>query len=368
MPKHNHRAHSRQPAAWSHNIANTWKTLRLGQRIFAVFVALCIAFTSGMYGIALWYQHSLRDQPLRYGMTFIPRYARQLGVDPQQTLDAMIYDLGLRQFRLVSYWNIHEAQQNVYDFSELDWQFEKINRAGGKVSLAIGLRQPRWPECHMPTWAERMTKPQWSAALKTYIRQVVERYKDNPALESYQLENEYFMKVFGDCPDHTRERLVDEFSLVKALDPKHPVIVSRSNNWVGVPLYAPLPDVVGISVYKRVWDTTITKRYFEYPLPPWFYASLGGIGKILTDRDLIIHELQSEAWLPPDGFSMNNPSDIPEQNKSLDAKRLRERLTYARDTGLREIYLWGGEWWYWRKTVAKDPTLWNAARQELRKQ
>ncbi len=321
-------------------------------------------WVGGMYGIARWYMWDQRSKPLQYGVTFIPRYAGHFGLDPLDTMKAIIDELGVRQFRLVSYWDDAEKIQGKYDFTELDWQFKLAEASKSKVSLAIGLRQPRWPECHMPKWAETMPMSQWSVELKKYMKAVIERYKTSPALESYQLENEFFMTVFGICPDHSRERLIDEYHFVKSLDSVHPVIVSRSNNWVGFPWHDPLPDEVGISVYKRVWDKSLTKRYFEYPLPASFYAFLGGMGRIATGKDLMIHELQAEAWLPP-GFEMNRLEDIPEQNKSLNAELLRNRIEYGRATGLKEIYLWGVEWWYWRKIKANDPSLWNVARDEI---
>lgn len=343
-----------------------WDKSKLHKAI-AIFFLVLMLWVGTMYGVARWYMWTLRDEPLHYGVTFIPRYARHFGLDPQETLGAIINDLGVRQLRLVSYWDDGEAVQGTYNFDELDWQFKMAEESGSKVSLAIGLRQPRWPECHMPKWAESMPKEQWSKELKDYMGAVIERYKDSPALESYQLENEFFMTVFGICPDHSRERLVDEYNYVKSLDSEHPVIVSRSNNWVGIPWNDPLPDEVGISVYKRVWDKTITKRYFEYPLPASFYAFLGGMGKIFTGKDLMIHELQAEAWLPEGKvkYEMNNVADIPEQNKSLDPQRLKDRIEYGRATGLKEIYLWGVEWWYWQKVKANDPSLWNVAREEI---
>lgn len=321
-------------------------------------------WVGGMYGIARWYMYTQRNEPLKYGVTFIPRYSRSFGIEPKDTLRAIIDELGVRQLRLVSYWDDAEKVKGTYDFSELDWQFEMAEKSKSKVSLAIGLRQPRWPECHMPTWAEKLPMSEWTVELKNYMKAVIERYKSSPALESYQLENEFFMKVFGICPDHTRERLVDEYYFVKGLDSAHPVLVSRSNNWVGFPWYDPRPDKVGISVYKRVWDSAVTKRYFEYPLPASFYAFLGGIGKIGTGKDLMIHELQAEPWLPA-GYQMNDISDIPEHDKSLNAERLKDRIEYGRATGLKEIYLWGVEYWYWRKVVADDPSLWNVARDEI---
>ncbi len=317
-----------------------------------------------MYGIAQWYIHRHANEPFVTAATFIPRYARHLGVDPEETMDAMINDLGIRQFRLVSYWDDIETTPGVYDFSELDWQFKKAEESGSKVSLAVGLRQPRWPECHHPEWTKSRPIDEWYEDLKNVMRATIERYKASPALESYQLENEFFMTVFGICPDHTRERLVDEYNFVKSLDSEHPIIVSRSNNWVGIPIGEPRADQFAISVYKRVWDKTITKRYFEYPLPAWFYAFLAGAGEIATGRDMIIHELQAEAWLP-DGFDMHT-APAEELYKSMNAERLKHRFEYGRATGMRTMYLWGVEWWYSRMINHNDPSLWNVAKEEIK--
>jgi hypothetical protein len=183
---------------------------------------------------------------------------------------------------------------------------------------------------------------------------------------SYQLENEFFMTVFGICPDHSRERLVDEFNFVKEQDPKTPVIISRSNNWVGLPVGEPRPDKFAISVYKRVWDQTITKRYYEYPLPAWFYAFLAGAGEIATGKDMVIHELQAEAWLP-NGFEQKTAS-TEELYKSMNPERLKDRLAYGKATGMRQVDLWGVEWWYYMKQARNEPGLWDTARTEIRKQ
>lgn len=334
------------------------------RRIISLFLAVCIFLTGTAYGISQWYSQKHAKEPLQIGVTFIPGYARYFGLDPKETLEAIIDELGVKRVRLVSYWNIGEPENNTYNFDEFDWQFKMAEEKGVKVSLAIGLRQPRWPECHMPEWAASMPIIQWSTELKEYMKVVIDRYKTSPALESYQLENEFFMDVFGICPDHSRTRLIDEFDFVKRQDPTHPVIISRSNNWIGIPIGDPQPDQFGISVYKRVWDKTITKRYFEYPLPPWFYGFLAGAGEIVTGKDMIIHELQAEAWLP-EGYMINNPDDIAEMEKSMNPERLRHRIQYAKDTGIKTIDLWGVEWWYWQKEKLNDPGLWNAAKESI---
>lgn len=317
-----------------------------------------------MYGIARWYIAAHNDQPLNWGVTFIPSYASSFGLDPKETMQAMIDDLGIKHIRLVSYWERVEALQGEYDFSELDWQFKKAEEHGVSISLSIGLRQPRWPECHMPTWVSTQTKDHWYPALKNFMAAVINRYKSSPALQSYQLENEYFLEVFGTCKDFTRERLVDEYNFVKSLDSEHTLIVSRSNNAIGLPMGEPTPDMFAVSVYKRVWDKTVTKRYVEYPFPAWFYAFLAGAGQILTGKDMIVHELQAEPW-PPDIEIWN--ASLEEQDKSVNAKRLADRLEYAKGTGMRNIDLWGAEWWYWRKVKFNDSSTWNVVKNEIAK-
>ena len=313
-----------------------------------------------MYGIARWYIASEQHKPLIIGTTFIPAYAQSLGVDPEKTFDALLDDLHVRNVRLVSYWDQLEPTKGTYDFSSLDWQFKKAEAHHAKITLSLGLRQPRWPECHMPSWAMNQPSTEWQPQLNAFIRAVVDRYKDSPSLASYQLENEYFLKGFGECTDFSRDRLVQEFNIVKKADKNHPIIIARSNNALGTPLGDPTPDEFGISIYKRVWFVPL-QRYLEYPFPAWYYGFLAGVQKITTGKDMIIHELQAEAWTPH-GQSISETS-LAEQNKSFNAERFTSRVEYGKATGMREMYLWGSEYWYYRLVVLHDDSLWNAAKQ-----
>ena len=336
-------------------------------RITLLTILAIVTLTVGsMYAVARWYIADHANQPLQLGASFIPAYAEKFGLDPQQTLDAMINDLGVKNIRMVSYWEDIEAEPGTYDFSQLDWQFAMAQAGGAKVSLAIGLRQPRWPECHSPEWANVRSDnmDEWYPKLASFMTQVINRYKSNPALDSYQLENEFFLTAFGECKDFSRERLINEYNLVKGLDSSHKLIVSRSNNALGLPVGQPTPDEFGASVYKRVWDATVTHRYFEYPFPAWFYAFLAGGGKILTGKDMIIHELQAEPWPP---LAEIVDSTTAELNKSLDARRLKGRFDYGRATGIKSIDLWGAEYWYYLKVMRGDSSLWDVARQEFTK-
>lgn len=340
-----------------------WRSASWKWRVLFFIIGIFLILNFLMISIWGWYGWRHRNEPTVVGATFISSYANYFGLEPQETLDAMINDLGVKHLRLVSYWDHAEHIKDNYDFSELDWQFKMAEENGAKVSLAIGLRQPRWPECHMPDWATNMPKAQWQAELEDYMRVVIARYKDSPALESYQLENEFFLKAFGLCIDHDRERLVREYDLVKSLDSEHPIIVSRSNNAVGWPVYDPTPDEYAVSVYKRVYDKTFSKKYFEYPFPSSFYGMLAGISEITKGRNLFIHELQAEAWGSKDIIELS----IEEQNKTMDAQKLSERIDYGLQTGMKRVDLWGPEYWYWRKTKMNDDSLWEAAKASISK-
>jgi hypothetical protein len=343
-------------------VLSLWKKSKLWQKVLYLFVGFIIICIGAMYGVARWYIYEQRKVPLTLGVTFISSYARYFGLDPKETMQAMVDQLGVKNFRLVSYWDQIESTKGQYDFSDLDWQFRLAEKAHAQVILSIGLRQPRWPECHMPSWADNEPYSVWYPQLKTFMGAVVNRYKSSTALNSYQLENEYFLKVFGTCKNYDRQRLVDEYSFVKSVDNTHPLIVSRSNNALGLPIGNPVPDEYAVSVYKRVWDKTITHRYFEYPFPAWFYGFLAGGGEILSGRNIIIHELQAEPW-PPGAIISES---VAEQNKSMDATRLESRFKYGEATGIRTIYLWGAEWWYYRLVKDHDPSLWNVAKNEFR--
>jgi len=332
-------------------------------KISVILIAIIIVLVLLMYSVAQWYIYSERNTKLQLGVSFIPDYAQSLGLNPEQTMNALL-NIGVKQFRIVSYWNDIEPSKNVYDFSQLDWEFSKAEAHHAKIILTLGLRQPRWPECHPPNWVNTSEPTStWQPELESFMAKVIERYKNSPSLEEYQLENEYFLQGFGDCNNFSRSRLVSEYNLVKKLDPSHPIIIGRSNNTVGLSIGAPRPDIVGISVYKRVWDAGYTHRYIEYPYPAWYYAFVAGMQKIFTGKDMIITEMQAEAW-PPDGKNINQIS-ISEQNKSLNAERLKNRFSYAEATGMKQIEMWGAEYWYYRDKVLHDPSLWNVAKKEF---
>lgn len=326
-----------------------------------LLISLIIIILGSMYGVALWYQHSQKAKPYDLGVSFIPDYATYLGVDPQQTMDALIHDVGVRRFRLTSYWSDIETSPGHYDFSQLDWEFQKAQAAHAEVSLSIGLRQPRWPECHVPDWAAKQTPSEQQTELEAVMTAIINRYKNSPSLASFELENEALLTNFGTCTDFSRARLNQEFALVKSLDSTHPIIMSRSNNFPPfLSAGKPQPDEVGMSMYRRVWDGTFTKHYITYPFTSWYFSFIAGMQKIVTGKNSMIHELQAEPW-PPHGQGIVD-TPLAEQNKTMNAMQLQENVHFAQTSGMKTIDLWGGEYWYYRKEKLHDDSVWNTAK------
>jgi hypothetical protein len=320
--------------------------------------------------LLLWGVNTLIDRTFPvtknpvYGVSFSVKYAQELGVDWQANFIALLDDLKIRNYRLMSYWDSIEPERGKYDFTDLDWQMNEAAKRGAKVSLAIGMRQPRWPECYKPSWYGSLSKAEQDQALMEYLKSVVKHYDHHPALLSYQLENEAVNNWFGTCTkaDIDKQRLDKEYNYVKRLDPDHPIWMSLSDQH-GLPIGQPTPDKYGYSVYRVVWNnkTGPLKFYMTYPTPVWYHRLRALWIKTFKHRDIFVHELQVEPWGPAGTKDLS----IKEQNRSMDSTQIRENFHFAKQIGTPEIYTWGGEWWYWRKTTLNDPSIWEAVRTEL---
>jgi hypothetical protein len=343
---------------------STWRTqLRDWWHHRWVRILTYIAIVFGVIMAMIGFLNAFVFTPIKdpdYGVSFSVKEARKLDVDWKANFTALLDDLGFTRLRLMSYWDESEDVRGTLNFADLDWQFAEAAKRGVKVSLAVGLRQPRWPECHQPTWADSLTGNAWKQALYAYMEAVVKRYKDHPALDTYQLENEGMNNWFGKCDAPDRERLIEEFNLMKKWDPNHKVIMSLSDQH-GYPIGQPVPDIYGFSIYRVVWNDKIPPAgYITYPTPIWYHRMRAAIITAYSHKPIIIHELQMEPWGPVDFKDLS----IDEQNKSMSLDQIGKNFKFARQTGIREMYLWGGEWWYWRK-VGGDPTVWERVRAEL---
>lgn len=290
--------------------------------------------------------------PERWGISFSAKQCRAFQVDSSDALTWLL-DQGWRRFRLMSYWNECGKVEGTYDFHELDKQIKQIQRYDGIITLCLGVKQPRWPEYHWPTWAKEQTPTQRDKALLTFIETVVTRYKDNPAIISWQLENEALLSNFGVDIQIDRRRLQQEFALIKRLDATRPIIMSTSNGW-GIPARHPRPDIVGFSFYPIMYKDGAYRRTIQQP---WLHR----MRNRLINRPVFIHELQCEPWGPTAIWKMS----VEQQDESMSVDQITQNIIMAKQIGLYPIDLWGAEWWYWRHLKHRDPTIWHAVKLQL---
>ncbi len=294
------------------------------------------------------------------GVSFSQVQAERFGQDWRKNYEAILDDLQPKHIRIATYWDRIEKTPGQYDFSEIDWMLEKARVRDTQVTLVVGQKVIRWPECFYPTWLNKNNPGETGAAATNFVRATTEHFKDNPGLTNWQLENEFLLKVFGECPRQnlTRKQLSAELKALKAIDSKRPVLISASNNY-GLPVLGPMADIYGFSVYKRVWNPQL--GYFKYIHPGAYNWWRGAMISLFWHQKIKIHELQAEAWGPVG----NEKLSYEESLKSMNPTYLDEIIAFARSTKIKEFDLWGSEWWYDQKMRHGHSEMWQAIKKVI---
>jgi len=283
-------------------------------------------------------------ESLVYGMSFNTMYALELGLDWQETYDAIIGELGVRHFRLAAHWPMIEPMPGEYNWIELDYQIAKAEEVGAEVILAVGRRLPRWPECHIPSWARNNSWEEQKESLRKYIRAVIERYRDSSAVVIWQVENEPFLRLFAfeHCGELDEAFFAEEIALVRELDNSRPVLVTDSGNLGTWTKAWRNGDIFGTSVYVHFWNPDLGQ--FRTILPPWFYRAKERIvGLVYGSKPTVLIELSAEPWLLAPIVEV--PVSVQFTRMNID--KFEDILQYAEKTRYDKQYLWGAEWWYW---------------------
>ncbi|MDP3956999.1 MAG: cellulase family glycosylhydrolase [bacterium] len=300
---------------------------------------------------------------VKLGMTFSARYATALGLDWKQTYSALLDDVGVKKLRLPVYWDLMEPKAGEYFWDDLDWQLAEAEKRQASVILTIGQRVPRWPECHIPAWANESEEKRKSALLH-FMGKTVERYKSNQTVTMWQVENEPFLVFFGICPPLDKNFLDQEIAFVKSLDATRPVLLTDSGElslWVSA---AKRGDVFGTTMYRHIWSPKVG-GYFTYPIGPNFFRTKELLVRIFTkQKNFIVIELQAEPW----ASGWITDISLEEQFRTMDEAKLRENVDYAKRVGFPEVYLWGGEWWYWMKEKKGYSAVWDEGKELFKNQ
>ena len=320
------------------------------------FLGVLALFTF-LFFLFSWYGVSERTNS-RYGVTFATIMARELGLDPRETYDAIVDDLGEWLIRLPVYWEDIERERGIFDFSDYDYFFKRAEEKGVALIPVVGRKLPRWPECHAPEWAPLLSQDEFQKAVEAQIRVVVERYKTSSAVLRWQIENEPFHIYGSGCADKkiTASNIDAEITLVRSLDSR-PIMITDSGEQGAWFTALRRVEYLGISTYYQVWNDTL--RVVRFPFGPGYYWLKGWLVQLFYPQGhIIISELQAEPWGPV----LLPHFDLAFQFSLMNESRFREVIRRARLAGFEENILWGAEWWYWLKKVENKPGMWEEAK------
>jgi hypothetical protein len=308
--------------------------------------------------------------PAQVGTSFSPRHATFLGLDWQESyrrLEAMHFKV----IRLSAYWD--QVDSEGYD--QLDWLLNESQAAGQPVVLSVGMKGLGWPEFYIPRPLQPNTEDGGDvshdgllrAAVLDFVQETVSRYRDNPALVAWQVENEPLNPAGPHRWYIGRDLLTMEVAALKAIDSR-PVIVNafghfnmlfdRTSNRSGFDLKSLLGfesdtaeaqslgvlgrgDILGLDVYTEIGYRFLGQDGVSHAGSDWAVkAGHWGRNARAQGKQAWITEAQAEPW-EASIASYGDP-------KSTMAEDILTRFASIRAQGFGTILLWGSEYWLWR--------------------
>lgn len=294
---------------------------------------------------------------ITFGVNFSQKHSQNLNLDWKENYLALLDDLEIKDIRLTTHWDLLESEKDDFYFDDLDWQIEEAEKRNVKIILVIGMKTGRWPECHLPEWVKNLDKNQQQERILNLIEKIVSRYQEKSSIIVWNVENEPLFP-FGECPFVDKNFLKKEIAKTHSLDlQKRPILISDSGEgslWIES---AKLGDIVGVTMYKKVWFREVG-IYVSYPFPPVFYWRKAQLIKKIFKKDVISIELQAEPWCK----NLLYNCSLEEQEITMNLKQFKYNIEFAKRTGINKFYLWGSEWWFWLKENQQKPEIWEEAK------
>ncbi len=312
-----------------------------------------------LFGTFLYYQTEPVKNP-EWGISFSPLHAQYLGFDWKTMYLDILNDLQPKHLRLMAYWETMQPEPTLWYFQDVHEMLAEADKRNIEVTLSIGQKLPRWPECHHPAWFDGLTTEQKNEAQLVMIKMAVDQFKYHSSIKTWQVENEPFFNFGPMCPKEDPELLKKEIEIVRAADTR-PIILTDSGElgrWI--PAANLKPDIFGSTMYRVVHHERF--GYFEYPLPPAFFRIKAGLTKLVTGVDKFRGvELQAEPWFNQD----IDQTDLQTQFTLMNPKIFEANVAYARASGFESHDFWGVEWWYWLAHKQNDWGMWEAGKKIL---
>ncbi|HEX4062834.1 MAG TPA: beta-galactosidase [Streptosporangiaceae bacterium] len=325
------------------------------------------------------------------GFSFRPLQARALGLDPDETLAALL-DHPVQLVRLAAYWNEIEPRPGAFDVTGIDRQIDAAERAGKQIILCLGaVKSFGYPEFFVP--AHHLAEPLTEGALVRpddrrplldaatgFLTKLVTRYAGRTSIIAWQVEHEAVDPLGVEHSWRLSEAFARaEADAVRAADPSsRPVLmngflptsapVRLQQRWRtrdqgdSLAVAQRLADVVGVDYYPRhalaaagpvtaYLDGSRSRRPRRERQRLLDWAAANG-------RTIMIAEGQAEPWeavtTPPDPRARAMYSCLPEHvianyNDCLELP------------GLWAYLFWGAEYWVLRQRRG-DPSYLGAFR------
>ena len=309
--------------------------------IFGVIVDIFLIFLF-FYCWERFYSPPNKD--MIWGVSFSPEYTQYLGLDTKEVYRAVLDDYKFKYLRLTARWDDVESERGKFNFTDIDYLVNEAGKRGAKVVLAMGQKTPRWPECNVPTWASTLSDAEYFVELNNYLQAVTEHYKNNSALEVWQVENEPFFAFGEKCRALDGAKLQSEIAAVKNVDATRQVLITDSGELSFWNKTAKAGDLFGTTVYRVIWSPYLGYAAYDWMPSLYYRARAAWYGR--DSSNAWVAELQAEPWISTHTMTVNN---VSEQFKSMSLDRLQKNLLFAQKTGFSRSYLWGVEWWYWLK-------------------
>jgi hypothetical protein len=289
-----------------------------------------------------------------WGITFSKKFAEELEIPWKEAYLSMLDDLGVDNIRIPIYWDDIASTSDAFIVDDYHFMVNEAEKRNHSTVLAVGARLPRWPECHIPVWAEKLSEEEYRKAILKMIENIVKEFKDYESITAWQVENEPLVSWFGECKKANISLIKEEINLVRSLDGREIIITDSGEMGKWRKTYALGGDILGITTYRVTWNSFF--KYFRYPFPPSYYrlrAKLAGV----PWKNIKSMELQAEPWPPGKEITKISKKEL---YKSFEHKQFKAHIEYAKAMEVSHAYLWGAEWWYWLKIHGND-SMWEIA-------
>jgi len=335
-------------------------------RAALVVVGLLVAGGLGLHMLPRRAQAEPVYGPVRVGVSFSPLRAAYLGLDYRDAF-RRLESMGFKVIRVPVSWQ--EVQAEGYDTT--DWLVADAAARHQPLVLVVGMKGLGWPEFYIPP--DRLPRgvvdggdvsqdPLLRSATLNFIQETVERYRDNPIVVAWQVENEPLNQAGPHKWWIGASFLQEEVRLVRSLDSR-PLVLStfqhfnllfdQATSRFGLSFFdgdsaeknslALLQpgDVLGLDAYTRIGYTLLGGEHVAHAGDGW----ADRVGRWRTaaleqGRQAWVTESQAEPWeasmatyATPRSFA---PGDLEATYEGL------------KDQGFGTILLWGSEYWLWR--------------------